>query len=438
MKFNYRGYDQLGKAVSGSTEADSPDAARDALRKQGFFITSISGTGPGAAVAADSTPNHADGTHAATPRGPLAALWPFRRRIGSLKDLAHFARQLSILTDTGTTVPEGLRVVAEQMPRGPFRRVIDDLCHRVDEGAQLSEAMARHPRAFDPVCRALVSAGEQRGRMGDMLRRLSDLTRQQHKTRAALLGAMVYPGVLLTLALIVSVVMLVFVMPRFEDLFKSLSAPLPPTTRFMMDAGHFLRAFWWAILLGLGAALFAASLWFASDTGKRSFHVLSVRTPLFGSLVRALATARTARMLGVLLDGKVALLDALALARLSVPNTVYQNLIARAEQLVTRGEPISAAFADRSLVHASVHQALKAGERTGQVAPVLLTVADFLDEDNDAALKNLSKLIEPMILVLLGLVVGAMAASMFIPLFDLAGAGGAMAPSPAGAPGATP
>lgn len=403
MKFQYRAYDTSGKPRAGSFEADSADTARAQLKAQGLFVTSIT--------------DGADATGALP--GASGA-----RRAGKLSDLVHFARQLSVLVSTGTTLPDALLVVEEQARPGPWREVLSDLRRRVEEGSQLSAAMAVHPRSFDAVCRSLVAAGESRGGLSEMLASIADLLQKQLKIRNQLMGAMIYPSVLVSIALTVMVVMVTFVMPRFKGLFQTLNAPLPPTTKLLMGLGEFLTANWIVVILALAGSITGAIFFLLSDKGRETRDILAVRLPQIGRLTRSLATARIARLLGVLLEGKVSLLEALNLTRQATGNILYSRLIARAADAITRGEPFSTAFADPALVNPAVHAAIRSGERTGQIGPVLLNVADFMDQDNEIVIKAVTSVLEPLILVLLGLVVGGMAVSMFLPLFDLTASGG--------------
>lgn len=449
MKITYTAFDAQGKASAGTIEAASVDAARAQLRKQGLFVTragSASGAAAGGAdgsrggsvpggggagiagggVGGASVPGGGGG-------GGLVGLVSGRSRM-----VSQFMRQAAVLVTTGTPMVEALAVLEKQATSQPWRLVLADVRTRVEEGAQFSDAMQRHPGWFDPVCRSLVAAGESRGNMGDMLKRAAELMRQQERARSAILGALAYPSLLICLAMGVMVALVGFVMPRFEGLFQTLGAGLPPTTKVLMSASHFLRAHWIETTVGVVVSLAALVWWLCTRRGQQGLQVVLVRLPMIGHVSRELTTARITRILGVLLDGRVALLDALVLAEAGAANVLYERLLRRARDLVTRGEPMSVAFDDSSLIHPSVCEAIRSGERTGQIGPVLSTLAEFLDEDNDAKLKTLASVIEPMILVVLGLLVGGVAMSMFLPLFDLAGGGAMGASGPGGGAGGAP
>jgi type II secretory pathway component PulF len=222
----------------------------------------------------------------------------------------------------------------------------------------------------------------------------------------------------------VLIVLLTFVLPRFAELFKSLDTPLPPTTRGLMWLSAFLRTYWW--LVGLGAVGAATGIWsfFRSTAGKRWTDSMVLRIPQFGGIVKSFATARISRLLGILLNGRVPLLEALELTRGACSNWQYAELMEGAVQAVTRGESLALALSDPRLIPPSVHEAILSGERSGQLAPLLTTLSDFMDETNDVTVRSLASVLEPLILVVLGLLVGFVAVSLFTPLFDLTAATG--------------
>jgi type II secretory pathway component PulF len=282
--------------------------------------------------------------------------------------------------------------------------------------------MADHPRAFDGVARSLISAGESGGGFDVMLDRLAVLSRKQLQVRTAVVGAMIYPALLILVAIGVLALMLLFVLPRFAGLFETLDVALPPMTQMLMAASDGLRAYWWAIPILVIGGFFGVRTWFQSAAGKRSIDIAMLRLPAIGKIVRSFAVARIARVLGVLLVGKVPLLEALGLARQTVSNHKYVDLVARAEEAVTRGGNVSTVFAATDLVSPALCEAIRAGEQSGQMGNLLLNIADFLDEENEVIVKSLTSILEPIILIVLGLIVGFVAMSMFLPLFDLTSA----------------
>jgi type II secretory pathway component PulF len=403
MKFSYQAFDAAGKAVTGSTEANDANDAMDALRRQGLYVTTVQAANEAALAA---------GKASAAARGKMTSG-------RQLKNLAMFTRQLSVLMTSGTPLVQALGSLERQAADKAWRTVITTLRTKVEEGATLAQAMESRPDVFDPVCRSLISAGESGSSFDSMLDRLATLTRRQMHVRNAVAGALIYPILLVVVAVGVLAVMLLFVLPRFAGLFQTLDVALPPTTKMLMALSAYLRSYWWTLPLGGLLVGFAGQTWINTAAGRRSLDTACLRLPVIGGIIKNFAVARIARVLGVLLNGKVPLLDALVLARHTARNVHFVDLVARAEDAVTRGGSMSAAFATGNLVSPSLCEAIKSGEQSGQMGPLLLSIADFLDEDNEVVLKSLTSILEPVILIVLGLLVGFVALSMFMPLFDL-------------------
>jgi type II secretory pathway component PulF len=402
MKFSYDGYDPNGKTVGGTVDATDRAEAMENLRRQGFFVTDVR--------ANDSAP--ADAPRAGGRRRRLS-------KGKKQKNLAVFMRQLSVLVSSGTQLVQALMSLERQAKEPAWRDVVSSVRLKVEEGNTLSAAMEAHPEVFDAVCRSLISAGESGGGFEVMLDRLSVLTKKQMQIRSAIVGAMIYPALLIVIAINVLALMLLFVLPRFTGLFASLDVPLPPSTKFLMSISSFLRSYWWSLPIVGVVAFFGIRTWVRSVNGRRALDTIVLKLPLFGDVVRSFAMARITRVLGVLINGKVPLLDALALARQTVSNVHYVELVTRAEDAVTKGSNISNVFGESPLVNPSLVEAIRSGEQSGQMGAMLLNISDFLDEDNDVIVKSLTSILEPMILIVLGVVVGFIAISMFLPLFDL-------------------
>jgi type IV pilus assembly protein PilC len=406
MKLVYTAFDKTGKSVTDTVEARDIAEATDILRRQSFYVTEIKQAGPDA-VASGSV------------KISLAGRLSGNRR---LRNLAVFSRQLHVLISTGTPMVESLSALQRQAKDLQWQSVIVALRSKVEEGASLSSAMSNFPNEFNAVCRSLVAAGESGGDLDVMLDRVATITKRQMHTRNAIVGALVYPALLIVVAVAVLVILLMFVLPRFAMLFKSLDTPLPPTTKILMVMSDALRSYWWLLPILITGAIVGGRAWLATPLGKRSIDTLLVKFPQLGPMTRNFVTARLVRLLGVLIQGKVPLIEALNLVKESTVNHHYTQLITKAIDAVTRGESLAGAFADTELVTTSVHEAMRSGERSGQLGPLLNTMADFLDEENEVTLRSLTSILEPMILIVLGIFVGFVALSMFMPLFDLTSA----------------
>jgi len=410
MRFLSKAYDKQGKLHKEIIEGESEAAVRDQLRKQGLFVTELT-------------------KQRSTPASQAPARRSLTGSSRNLKNVSGFMRQLALLITTGTPLMEAMQAVQRQTPPGPFHDVVTKMIERISQGAALSDTMAEYPQYFDAVARSLVRAGESGSRLAPMLQRLSDLSRQQERVRSSLIGAMVYPCLLIVVAMAVLGVMVGFVLPRFEGLFQSLNAPLPPTTKIMLVFSQFCRDYWPALILGGAAAIVGGRMYLVTESGREVIDRLLLALPQVGSITRSFATARVARILGVLLDGKVNLMESLELTRDAVTNSYYRDLIIDAEDAVAHGENVSDVFDRSGLIVPSVTEALRNGERSGQMATVLNHMADVLDEDNELLIKSLASIIEPVILIVMGVAVGLVAMSLFMPLFDLTsmtqGGGGA-------------
>jgi len=397
MKFSYRAYDRAGGEVTGTIDGTDEAEAREALSKKGLYITELAGGG------------------SSSTRSEVSR----KAGRGRLKHLAMFSRQFYVLVSSGTQVVPALSALERQMKDDRWRRVVGSVRARVEQGASLSEAMEQFGEFFDSVYRSMVAAGESGGQLPDMLSRLADMTQKRLHVQSAVRGALMYPFLLVGVAVSVLALLLVFVVPRFAELFGSLGVVLPPTTAALIVVSDLIRSYWWVALLVIAGAVVGGKLWFATPAGRRVHDKAVLEMPRLGSIFKSFTTARIVRLLGALLEGHVPILEALKLTRNSMQNVFYIELISRAEEVVARGEPISASFARTGLISPSVYETTRSGEQSGQVGTLLLNLADFLDEENEVTLKSLTSIIEPLILIVLGLLVGVVALSMFMPMFDL-------------------
>ncbi len=402
MKLAYQGYDSNGKVVCDTIDAPTSDEAKLVLRGRGLFVTSI----------------NAAGNEDKESKGSSGGLLGSRAGSG-FKGLTLFTRQLQVMITTGTPIAQALTALQRQTDNAVWRDTIEKLSNRVEEGVALSEAMKEHPDRFDAIYCNLVAAGEVSGKLPVMLERLSDLTRKQMQTRNTVLGALVYPSLLIVVAVGVLCLMLTMVLPRFGELFETLDLPLPPTTMALMYLSGVLTSYWWIIILAIIGVAFGVRYWVKTERGKQSIFSLMLQLPMVGKVTRSFATGRIARLLGVLMDSHLPLLEVLDLIRDGTKNVHYSHLLDEAKEAVTRGEPISTAFIKSDLITPSVTEAIRSGEATGKVASSLLVMSDMIDEENEVLIKSLTGVLEPLILLAMGVLVGFMALSIFLPLFDL-------------------
>lgn len=404
MKLAYNAVSATGTPVSDIIDAASTDEAMDMLRGKGLFVTQIE----------PETDSRARQKAKAKSGGAR-----FKSKTKRLKDVAMFSRQLNVLVATGTPLADGLAALERQVRDVDFKSQLVMIRGHVEQGQTLYEALGKAPRYFDEVYRNIVKAGEDSGSLPVMLDRLALLTRKQVQVRSQISSAMIYPSLLIFISIAVLAIMLTVVMPRFTGMFESLDVPLPATTVALMAMSQALQSYWWVALLGVGVGVGALKFALATPRGKRSMDAVVLAVPVLKDVTRSYATARISRLMGVLIECNVPLLDTIQLVRCSTGNSKYEEMMVRAEEIVISGEPVSGAFADDRMIEPAFYEAVRNGEQSGRLSMLMITVADFMDEENDTRLKALTSLFEPLILVFLGLMVGGIAISMFMPMFDL-------------------
>ena len=407
MKLAYEAYDKSGALVTDQIEAVSDTEAREKLRESGLYVSSIS------ELTEEGKLKSGSRNVAAKPRG-------------NLKHVAMWSRQLSVLLRSGTPLTQALGAVERQTTSHAWQAVLADLRQSVEEGQSLAQSMHRYQDIFNGVIRSLTAAGESSGKLATMLDRVADMTRQQLRIRRTILASMVYPCLLITIGITVVLVMFIFVLPRFAALFESIGVPIPGSTMLLMSMSTFLKSYWWVVLLGLATAISGARLLLAMESVRSIIESVMLRVPILGKLMRGLITARIARLLGVLIESRVPLLDSLRLAKEAAGLRGYTELMEEAEEAAEVGDSISGVFMRSPLIMPSVSEAMSHGESNGQIGAVLIDMADVLDEENTTLVQTTTKTLEPLILIVLGCVIGFIALSLFIPLFDISAmAGGA-------------
>lgn len=397
MKVAYEGFTIDGQAVNGTLVVNDRDSARRQLREQGIFATRL----------ADAREAAGSGG-ARVPREVLAAL----------------LRQLSILISTGTPLVEALTAIERQAEDPRWGTLVGELRRRVEEGAAFSDAMGAMPHVFDPICRTMAAAGESAGILDRMLADLAELYRRQARVRKAVVGALAYPCVVIAAALLVLVALVTVVLPKFKAMFEAIQAPVPALTSGLMAIGDLLRDHW--IIAGLTAiaAIVAIVLAARSVPLRRRAVAATLRMPIIAPVVRAISTAHLVRCLGLLLESRIALLDALKLTADSMTHPAYVALLERAQAAVSHGEPLSAAMDDARCISPSVRQAIASAEKSGRLGLVLTQLGRHLDEDNETVVRGIARSVEPLLLAALGIVIGVVAISLFLPLFDIAASAG--------------
>ncbi len=400
MAFRYQAVDSAGQTLVNTVNANSQREAADLLRQRGLFVTRIDPVD--------------DDPHAA------AAPADDKKPGGKLKEVVFFTQQMSMLIRAGSRVVQALEAVEEQAYRPAWRATIHAIRLDVEEGRPLSEALARFPNLFTGIYTSMVAAGEASGDMGLAFERLSTLTRQQQEIKSRVIGALAYPAVLMLLCVAVLVTMFIFVLPRFAEMFYAMDVELPASTAVLISTSDTLQTHWPYAIGAVAAAAGSAVMFLRSATGRRFFSRFSVRVPLFGSLVRRIILARVCRVLGQLIDSKVGLLDAVRLTQQGTANLDFREMLDDIEQTITEGNAIGPGLRKSWLLPTTFAAAIITGEESGRLSDSLLFVASCLEDENSQVLASLARVIEPIMLTVMGVVVGTVAISLFLPMFDMA------------------
>jgi type II secretory pathway component PulF len=405
MNLVYEAIDQKGKHVHDTVQAPSLKEGVEALRRQGLFVTHV----------APTTVEVSQGS-AAKQRGTR------EKYSMPLKQLMMFTRQMSMLLKSGSALVPAINAVSAQMKDQASRAMLNVVKDDLEQGMPLTDALRKHPNAFSSSYCAVVAAGESSATLPQMFTRLANIIVKQRATRNKIIGSLIYPTLLLFLSVKILAVMMFFVVPRFAGMFGTLGVELPWSTKVMMTTANTLRSNWIVIVLLVAAAISGVVFLLRTKAGRQILANVQTRIPFLGRLMSRLIQGQTFRILGMLLEARVGLLESLDLARGVTANDQFQGIYDRLEDSVTRGESISGALEGSKLVSPSVVQAIRTGEQSGRLGESISFVADVLDEENTELLGTATKLIEPLILIIMGAVVGAVAISLFMPLFDMTSA----------------
>lgn len=328
-------------------------------------------------------------------------------------------RQVAMLLRAGSGIVPALQAIRRQLRSARHQSVLQQLTTDMEEGIPLANALRRFPRTFDSVYCAIVAAGEASGALPAMFERLAGIVGKQRAMRKKVIGAFTYPVLLTVMCIKILLVMLLFVVPRFADMFVQLGVEAPSSTKMLLAAGTFLRGYWYALVGGF--ALLVVGLIWALRTPRGRMWLADIQTdiPLIGRLRRLLIQAQVLRTMGTLIESKVSLLEVIELVRSSTTNWRFQRLFGAIEEAVTGGGRMSTAFEQSGLLEPYICQAVSTGEDSGNIGGALTYCADTLDESNTELVAVVTRLVEPLILIGMGLVVGAVAVALFLPLFDL-------------------
>lgn len=394
MTYQYRVRDPLGKEHNGTIEAPSPEDAAQQLRRDGFQVLDLDeefGEGLGLALGARVT----------------------------RQEVIYATSQLAIMVDTGITLSDALDGIVQQEKNPALRKVLAELKDAVGAGEDFSTALAKHPKLFDRTYTSLVKASEATGTLGSMLDRIAGYLRKQVETRAKVRAAMAYPTVMLVLAIGVTIFLLTYILPKFTPLFKAKGTELPKPTQLMMSISAALHGYWY-FWLG-GAVLLVAGYVFAKRTeqGRRVLDLVKLHLPILGPMFRKVTISRSISTLGTMLANGVPMLEAVKLCGQVSGNYHYEKTWERVRDQLTTGKRICEVLAGDPLFPPVLVQMIASGEETGKLDYVLERVSGYYDHEVDTAIKTATSLIEPIMIAVMGVVVGGIGLALLLPIFSL-------------------
>lgn len=399
--FIYRAKNQEGKLMEGLVEAASPEVVETLLAEKNFSIISIE-----------------------KKEGETLGSQQIRLFGGvKVKDLVIFFRQLSVMVEANLPIVKALRILMQQTQNRYLKAVIGNMADEVEGGAKLSQAMAEYPDIFGQFFTNIVASGETSGRLNEVMNYLADQKEKDYDLGSKVKGAMIYPIVILCGLVVVGFVMMTFVVPKLTGVLQESNTKLPLATKLLIGISTFMNSYWWAIIAVAVVVLGGAYYYFKKKPGGRNaFDSILLKVPVFGSIFQQIYIVRITQSLNTLLKGGVPVAKALETVRDVMDNKVYRGVVEQAMLDVGEGNPLGESLAGSRYVPSMVAQMISIGEETGKLDVVLEKLTTFYTREIDNLVKNLSTLIEPLIMIILGLAVGGFIAAIIMPMWQLSAA----------------
>jgi type IV pilus assembly protein PilC len=391
----WKGKNRYGDSVGGERVAASKEEVGRLLQKDQITVLSV-----------------------APAKGGIGIPFLKREKV-KLKDLAVYSRQLSVLIDAELPLIQSLGILEEQQKNTYFKNVIKTVKNDVEAGSTLNQAKRKHPKAFDDLYCNLIASGEQSGSLDIMLRRLSEFIEKTVRLRAKVKQAMIYPVAIVLFAIVVSIFLLWKVIPVFATIFRDLGAELPFLTAFIVALSDFVAKYIFLIVVGFVALIFLFRFYRSTKQGHWATDRLILKMPLFGKLLYKVAMTRVTRTLATLISGGVPMLEALKITSTTAGNVIIEQEIVEARKLVSEGKTMSESFKQAGRFPTMMLQMINVGEATGTLDEMLSKLAEFYDEEVDAAVSALLSILEPILLIFVGGIVGGLVISMYLPIFSL-------------------
>ena len=395
--FTWVGKTREGVTRKGLLVADDVEAAMTNLRAQSITPTTVKAKGK-----------------------DLKEIFPFLQGGIKIRDQVIFTRQFATMIDAGLPLVQCLDILGTQQENATFKKVIMQIKSDVESGSTFSDALGKHPKAFDRLYVNLVAAGEVGGILDTILSRLAAYLEKNDKLRRKVKGALTYPAAVSVIATLVVVVMLTKVIPVFEKMFKDFGGTLPAPTQMVINISHWLQHYILFMAIGVGVVGYAIKRWYGTTQGRAILDAMFLKSPIFGSLLKKVAVARFSRTLSTMLSSGVPILDALEIVARTAGNVVVEKEILNTKASISEGKTIAEPLQGSKVFPGMVVQMISVGEQTGAMDAMLGKIADFYDDEVDTAVDALTSLLEPLLMVGLGGTIGGLLVAMYLPIFKIA------------------
>jgi len=400
-EFIWKGVNRKGKKKKGEMEAESENFVRLTLRRQGIEPTKIK----------------------PKPKDLFENVKFLQPRVTE-KDIVVMTRQFATMIDAGLPLVQCLEILYGQQENKTFKRILKNIKEDVEEGSTFADALKQHPEVFDDLFVNLVAAGEIGGILDIILNRLAAYIEKAAKLKKKVKGAMVYPIVVMCIAVLVVAVILVFVIPVFQSMFADFGRALPVPTQIVVALSSFVKHYILYMIVGVVVLIFLFRRFYKTEKGQALVDSMVLKTPVFGMLLRKVAVAKFTRTLGTMISSGVPILDSLDIVAATAGNKTIEEALRETRQSISEGRTIAEPLADSEVFPSMVVQMISVGEATGALDTMLAKIADFYDDEVDAAVDALTAMLEPFMMVFLGGTIGGLVVSMYLPIFQMAGAVG--------------
>ncbi len=398
--YKYKGKNKVGNIVEGERVARSPQEVIAALEKESIQVLSVD-------------------------KKKIQVQVPFaggmQRKKVTLRELSVFNRQLSVMFNAGLPITQGLGILAIQQKNKYFQEVLSEIRKDVESGSNLSNALRKHPKVFNELYCSMIQAGEASGSLDTILLRLSQYIENMTRLTAKVKSAMAYPIAVLIMAVGITALILWKVVPIFEDMFAQLGASLPIPTKIVLSASEFFQSYFFFIIIGVGIFIFAFRSYYATFRGRRVVDRIKLKLWVFGPLLLKLGVARVTRTMSTLLNAGVEIIESITITAKTSGNAIIEDAVLKSRASVQEGKPLWESWEEAKIFPFMVTQMVSVGEQTGSLSAMLGKIADFYDEEVENAVSTLISIMEPILILILGGLVGSIIVAMYLPMFDIIG-----------------